>query len=140
MSGSSNTRIAVALPLSSLSRQTKPGEASAMALTRSSSFMKSALAGSDGGLRNLPIFTWARWYFMQLPFPCMQTLTLSFMLAPGQNARMREEFPHMTPEISEAAPFFIVSNLQSAFAFYRDRLGFQVVFEGPPDDPFFGIV
>lgn len=46
----------------------------------------------------------------------------------------------MIPEISEAAPFFIVSNLQSALSFYRDRLGFQVVFEGPPGDPFFGIV
>jgi catechol 2,3-dioxygenase-like lactoylglutathione lyase family enzyme len=44
------------------------------------------------------------------------------------------------PDISGISPFFIVSNLQSAISFYRDRLGFEIVFEGPADDPFFGIV
>jgi catechol 2,3-dioxygenase-like lactoylglutathione lyase family enzyme len=43
-------------------------------------------------------------------------------------------------EIAGIAPFFIVSNLQSALAYYRDLLGFEIVFEGPADDPFFGIV
>lgn len=42
--------------------------------------------------------------------------------------------------IFEVAPFFIVADLLPALAFYRDRLGFKVVFEGPPEDPFFGIV
>ena len=44
------------------------------------------------------------------------------------------------PEIAGISPFFIVHNLQRALSFYRDQLGFEVVFEGPADDPFFGIV
>ena len=44
------------------------------------------------------------------------------------------------PAISGIAPFFIVRDLQAALAYYRDRLGFEVMFEGPADDPFFGIV
>src|SRR5678815_105727 len=44
-------------------------------------------------------------------------------------------------EITAIAPFFIVRNVPAALAFYRDRLGFEVVFQGPePDDIFFGIV
>ena len=47
----------------------------------------------------------------------------------------------MRPEISAIAPFFIVKDVPAALAFYRDRLGFDVTFEGPePDDVFFGIV
>ena len=43
--------------------------------------------------------------------------------------------------ISAIAPFFIVRNVPAALAFYRDRLGFDVTFEGPePNDIFFGIV
>ena len=45
------------------------------------------------------------------------------------------------PEISGIAPFFIVKSVPSALAFYRDRFGFDVTFQGPdPDDIFFGIV
>ena len=45
------------------------------------------------------------------------------------------------PEISGIAPFFIVRSVPAALAFYRDRLGFDVTFQGPdPDDIFFGIV
>jgi catechol 2,3-dioxygenase-like lactoylglutathione lyase family enzyme len=45
------------------------------------------------------------------------------------------------PNISGIAPFFIVRNVPAALSFYRDRLGFDVTFEGPaPDDIFFGIV
>jgi catechol 2,3-dioxygenase-like lactoylglutathione lyase family enzyme len=44
-------------------------------------------------------------------------------------------------DISGIAPFFIVRNVPAALAFYRDRLGFDVTFQGPePDDIFFGIV
>ena len=43
-------------------------------------------------------------------------------------------------EIIGISPFFIVSNLSAAFSFYRDRLGFEITFEGPEGDPFFGIV
>ena len=45
------------------------------------------------------------------------------------------------PEIGAASPLFIVRNVPETLAFYRDRLGFGVTFEGPePDDIFFGIV
>jgi hypothetical protein len=42
---------------------------------------------------------------------------------------------HMTkPHISAIAPFFIVKNAAAAVSFYRDRLGFAIRFQGPPDD------
>jgi len=45
------------------------------------------------------------------------------------------------PEISGIAPLFIVKNVPAALAFYRDRLGFDITFQGPePADIFFGIV
>ena len=45
------------------------------------------------------------------------------------------------PEISGIAPLFIVNDVPAALAFYRDRLGFEITFQGPePDDIFFGIV
>lgn len=43
--------------------------------------------------------------------------------------------------VSGIAPFFIVKSVPAALAFYRDRLGFDITFQGPePDDVFFGIV
>jgi catechol 2,3-dioxygenase-like lactoylglutathione lyase family enzyme len=46
-----------------------------------------------------------------------------------------------TPAIAGIAPFFIVRDVPAALAFYRDRLGFEVTFQGPSDDDiFFGIV
>jgi catechol 2,3-dioxygenase-like lactoylglutathione lyase family enzyme len=45
------------------------------------------------------------------------------------------------PKIGGIAPLFIVKNVPAALAFYRDRLGFHVTFQGPePNDIFFGIV
>ena len=45
------------------------------------------------------------------------------------------------PGISSIAPLFIVKNVPETLAFYRDRLGFDITFQGPePDDIFFGIV
>ena len=44
-------------------------------------------------------------------------------------------------EISGIAPFCIVKNVPAALSFYRDRLGFDITFQGPSDDDiFFGIV
>lgn len=44
-------------------------------------------------------------------------------------------------EIAGISPFFIVTDVPSSLAFYRDRLGFEITFQGPePDDIFFGIV
>jgi catechol 2,3-dioxygenase-like lactoylglutathione lyase family enzyme len=45
------------------------------------------------------------------------------------------------PELSSIMPFFIVRSVPVALAFYRDRLGFEIEYQGPePDDIFFGIV
>lgn len=44
-------------------------------------------------------------------------------------------------DIGGIAPFFIVRDVPKALAFYRDQLGFEVMFEGPePEDIFFGLV
>ena len=44
------------------------------------------------------------------------------------------------PEIFGVSPLFIVRNVPTTLAFYRDRLGFEITYQGPPDDVFFGIV
>jgi catechol 2,3-dioxygenase-like lactoylglutathione lyase family enzyme len=38
------------------------------------------------------------------------------------------------------SPSFIVSDLKTSIAFYTEKLGFQVLFIGPDDDPFWAIV
>jgi catechol 2,3-dioxygenase-like lactoylglutathione lyase family enzyme len=44
-------------------------------------------------------------------------------------------------EIASVMPFFIVRNVSASLAFYRDRLGFDIEYQGPTgDDIFFGIV
>lgn len=44
-------------------------------------------------------------------------------------------------EVGGVSPLFIVKNVPVALAFYRDRLGFEITFQGPEeDDIFFGIV
>jgi catechol 2,3-dioxygenase-like lactoylglutathione lyase family enzyme len=43
--------------------------------------------------------------------------------------------------ITAIAPFFIVRNVPASLAFYRDKLGFEITFQGPDEnDIFFGIV
>jgi catechol 2,3-dioxygenase-like lactoylglutathione lyase family enzyme len=37
-------------------------------------------------------------------------------------------------------PFFIVENLQASIAYYIERLGFQLDFQGPDEDPYYGRV
>ncbi len=44
------------------------------------------------------------------------------------------------PAISCISPFFIVADLPATLSFYRDKLGFEVTFLGPAEDPFFAIV
>ena len=44
------------------------------------------------------------------------------------------------PEIGGISPFFIVHDAAAALAFYRDSLGFEIMFKESEDDPFFGIV
>jgi hypothetical protein len=44
-------------------------------------------------------------------------------------------------DLVSISPFFISKHVPSSLAFYRDRLGFEVTFQGPePDDVYFGIV
>jgi catechol 2,3-dioxygenase-like lactoylglutathione lyase family enzyme len=45
------------------------------------------------------------------------------------------------PEIAGIAPFFIVKDVPAALAFYRDKLAFDITYQGPEEnDIFFGIV
>lgn len=44
-------------------------------------------------------------------------------------------------EIGGIAPFFVVRDVPKALAFYTDRLGFEIMYQGPSDDDiFFGMV
>jgi len=44
------------------------------------------------------------------------------------------------PTTQAISPFFIVSNVDQAIAFYRDKLGFETRFQQPDQNPFFAIV
>jgi catechol 2,3-dioxygenase-like lactoylglutathione lyase family enzyme len=44
------------------------------------------------------------------------------------------------PTLTHVAPFFIVRDVASSVAFYRERLGFEVTFAAPEDEPFFAIL
>ena len=41
-------------------------------------------------------------------------------------------------KIGSSAPFFIVNDVPETLAFYRAKLGFEVMFALPPDDVFLG--
>lgn len=43
-------------------------------------------------------------------------------------------------QLGYIAPFFIVRDVMQSIAFYRDRLGFEVTFLGPDDDPYFAML
>ena len=44
-------------------------------------------------------------------------------------------------DIGCVAPLFVVRNVPNTLTFYRDKLGFEITFQGPePNDIFFGIV
>ena len=43
-------------------------------------------------------------------------------------------------QLEHVAPFFIVRDVTPAVAFYKDRLGFEVTFLGPDDDPYFAML
>jgi catechol 2,3-dioxygenase-like lactoylglutathione lyase family enzyme len=44
------------------------------------------------------------------------------------------------PTIESISPFFIVSHVEAIVAFYRDKLGFELHYKEPEEDPFFAIV
>ena len=39
--------------------------------------------------------------------------------------------------LASIRPFFIVKDLQASIAYYIDRLGFQLDYKGPADDPYY---
>jgi len=39
--------------------------------------------------------------------------------------------------LTSISPFFIVKDLQTSIAYYRECLGFQLAFQGPADDPYY---
>lgn len=44
-------------------------------------------------------------------------------------------------KVGAASPLLIVRDVPATLAYYRDKLGFEITFQGPdPDDIFFGIV
>ncbi len=44
------------------------------------------------------------------------------------------------PLLGSITPFFIVGDLKQTVAFYCDHLGFDIVYMGPDDNPFFAMV
>jgi catechol 2,3-dioxygenase-like lactoylglutathione lyase family enzyme len=44
------------------------------------------------------------------------------------------------PKIAGISPSFIVRDVATAISFYRDMLGFEVEYQHPDREPFFGIV
>ena len=45
-----------------------------------------------------------------------------------------------TRNLVSISPFFIVENLQASIAYYVERMGFQLDFQGPDDDVYYGHV
>lgn len=41
------------------------------------------------------------------------------------------------PNLAAIAPCFIVADLQASVAYYVDKLGFTIDFQGPPDDVYY---
>ena len=48
--------------------------------------------------------------------------------------------PMTRARIESISPSFIVSNVSQTIAFYRDKLGFEAMYQDPETDPFFAIV
>lgn len=44
------------------------------------------------------------------------------------------------PTTTEISPSFIVSNVDRTIAFYHEKLGFEITFQEPDQNPFFAII
>jgi catechol 2,3-dioxygenase-like lactoylglutathione lyase family enzyme len=55
----------------------------------------------------------------------------------GQTAASGTNHEGPSRNLASIRPFFIVKDLQTSISFYRERLGFQVDFQGPSDDPYY---
>lgn len=56
------------------------------------------------------------------------------------NSRLDTESLMTAPAVTAISPFFIVSNVDQAIAFYRDKLGFEATFQEPDPKPFFAVI
>jgi len=56
----------------------------------------------------------------------------------GATNRVKDEGTNRN--LASISPFFIVKNLPVSIAYYIERLGFQVDFQGPGDDPYYARV
>jgi catechol 2,3-dioxygenase-like lactoylglutathione lyase family enzyme len=52
-------------------------------------------------------------------------------------AANRQKGEEGTRNLSSISPFFIVKDLQVSIAYYIERFGFQLDFQGPGDDPYY---
>ena len=55
----------------------------------------------------------------------------------ASNAANSSEPKEASSNLVAIRPFFIVKDLQASIAYYRERLGFQLDFQGPGDDPYY---
>jgi hypothetical protein len=55
-------------------------------------------------------------------------------------AANRAKDEHATRNLTSISPFFIVQDLQVSISYYIERFGFQLDFQGPPDDVYYGHV
>ena len=49
--------------------------------------------------------------------------------------RPKDERPERN--LASISPFFIVKHLETSIAYYRERLGFELAFQGPEGDPYY---
>jgi hypothetical protein len=57
-----------------------------------------------------------------------------------KTASQRENSEGAKRNLAAISPFFIVKDFGASISYYVERLGFQVDFRGPDEDPYFGIV
>ncbi|HEX4599894.1 MAG TPA: VOC family protein [Gemmatimonadales bacterium] len=57
-----------------------------------------------------------------------------------QTASTRANREGASRNLASISPFFIVENLQASIAHYIERMGFQLDFQGPEDDPYYARV
>lgn len=63
----------------------------------------------------------------------------------SRHLRPENQVPARSPitvraRLDHLAPLFIVRDVMPSIAFYRERLGFEVTFLGPDDDPYFAML
>ena len=59
---------------------------------------------------------------------------------PTNAAESRAKDEEAKRNLVSITPFFIVKDLQTSITYYRERLGFQLDFQGPGDDPYYAKV